>query len=76
MKLLKKKGYEGTMRKVVNDDKTQVMGIVGTVDDLLKEKVLDICNAPRGYWGCVRPDCKAFFAGNREDAITAAGLFN
>ena len=74
MKLLKKKGYEGTLRKVVNDERTEVLGIVGTVGDLLKERVLSYCDAPWGTWGCVRPDCEAFFAGNREDAITAAGI--
>lgn len=74
MKLLKKKNYEGTLRKVVDDEKTRVLGVVGTVDDLLEEKVLDYCDAPRGMWACVRTDYKAFFAGNRDDAIIAAGI--
>ena len=40
MKLTKKKGYEGTIRKVLNDEKTKVIGVVGTVRDLLAENLL------------------------------------
>lgn len=46
MKLLKKRDYTGTVRKIVNDDKTEVLGIVGTFKDLMEigvvESVTDI----------------------------------
>ena len=74
MKFLKKHNYEGTLRKITDDNKTGVLGIVGTVEDLIKERVLDYCDAPRESWCCVRPDYKAFFAENRADAIIAAGI--
>lgn len=35
MKLLKKQGYTGTVRKIVTDDKAEVLGIVGTFKDLM-----------------------------------------
>ena len=48
MKLLKKHGYEGSIRKVANDEKTKVLGIIGTVEDLVAEHVFDYCDADNG----------------------------
>lgn len=51
MKFLKRKGYENTtFRKVVNDEKTEVFGVVGTVGDLLKIGLLDFCDYDRDTW--------------------------
>ena len=36
MKFLKRKGDESTIRKVWNDDKTILYGVIGTVEDMLK----------------------------------------
>lgn len=45
MKFMKNKGYEETtLRKVRNDDKTILYGVVGTVGDLLKVGILDWCD--------------------------------
>ena len=41
MKLLKKRDYTGTVRKIVNDDKTEVLGIVGTFKDLMEIGVVE-----------------------------------
>ena len=40
MKVIKRNDYCGTIRKVVNDEKTKVLYIFGTVKDLLKEEVI------------------------------------
>lgn len=74
MKFLKKKGYEGTLRKIADDDKTKVLGVVGTVGDLIAESVLEYCDAPLDSWGCVRTDYEAFFGETRDLVISAAGI--
>ena len=43
MKFLKRKGDETTIRKVWNDDKTILYGVVGTVEDMLKVGLLEYC---------------------------------
>lgn len=72
MKLLKKHGYEGSIRKVANDEKTKVLGIIGTVEDLVAEHVFDYCDADNGLWACVTPDGKATFWKTREATIKQA----
>jgi hypothetical protein len=50
MKFVKKKDYTGTIRKVTNDEKSKVIGIVGTVADLLSEGIFESCNASPETW--------------------------
>lgn len=51
MKFMKNKGYEETsLRKVRNDDKTILYGVVGTVADLLKVGILDWCDYDKDIW--------------------------
>lgn len=51
MKFMKNKGYEETtLRKVRNDDKTILYGVVGTVGDLLKVGILDYCECDKDLW--------------------------
>ena len=51
MKFMKNKGYEETtLRKVRNDDKTILYGVVGTVGDLLKVGILDWCDYDKDFW--------------------------
>lgn len=51
MKFLKRKGYEATtIRKVVNDEKTNVLGVVGTVGDMLKVGLLEWCDYDCDLW--------------------------
>ena len=47
MKFLKRKGDETTIRKVWNDDKTILYGVVGTVEDMLKVGLLEYCGYPK-----------------------------
>lgn len=74
MKLLNKKGNVSTLRKVVDDDKTKVLAVVGTVRDLVHEHVFDYCTDKPDRWACVRTDYEAFFGDSREEAIAAAGI--
>lgn len=51
MKFLKRKEFENTtIRKVVNDEKTEVLGVVGTVGDMLKVGLLEYCDFDRDVW--------------------------
>jgi len=81
MKFLKSKKAiaEGadTFRKIVNDDKTKVLAVVGTVGDLLKLGVLDSCNLPETRWCCIPADVNIHgemvgFGFSRDDAIDRA----
>ena len=55
MRILNKKSNETTLRKVVDDEKTKVLGVVGTVGDMLSEHVLDYCDDSPERWACVLP---------------------
>jgi hypothetical protein len=72
MKLMKKHGYEGSIRKIANDEKTKVLGILGTVEDLVAEKVFDYCDADKELWACVTPDGNATFWKSKEEAVKKA----
>ena len=74
MRLLNKKGNENTIRKIANDEKTTVLGVVGTVRDMLLEHLFDFCDDNPDRWACVRTDYKAFFGDSRDEAIAAAGI--
>lgn len=70
MRFLKRKGFEETtIRKVANDEKTEVVGIVGTVGDLLKVGILEYCDYERTAW-CYIPKHgnNARFGNTREEA--------
>lgn len=67
MKFLKNKKYEETtIRKVVNDEKTVVIGIVGTVGDMLKIGLLEECDGNPNDWCFLSKDGKAKFAPTRQ----------
>ena len=79
MKFLKSKkaieqGAE-SFRKIVNDEKTQVLAVVGTVKDLMTMGILEECNAAPDMWCClsdiVTEEC-AGFGRTREEAIDRA----
>lgn len=54
MKFLKKRGYDGTVRKIVSDDKTEVLGIVGTFKDLMELGVVEqVTNYSWDTWCCI-----------------------
>lgn len=54
MKYTVKKGYTGTIRKVWPDDKSRPLALVGTIDDLLREGVLDSCSGhDSNTWMCI-----------------------
>lgn len=72
MKFTKKRNYSGTIRKVWNDDKTECYGLVGTVDELLKEGILDYCNAPINAWAFLPFDGMKYvarFADTRDGVV-------
>ena len=51
MKFMMLKCYEETtLRKVRNDDKTVLYGVVGTVGDLLNVGILDWCVYDKDLW--------------------------
>lgn len=70
MKLTKKVGSTNTIRKVWNDGKTVVLGVVGTVGDLLTEKLLKYADYDRDAWCYLSMDGKGYFEGTREDALS------
>lgn len=73
MRFLKRKGFEeSTIRKVVDDDKTKVYGIVGTVGDMLKIGILEYCDYGKDVW-CFLPNprtgIEARFGIDRKNAV-------
>lgn len=78
MKLLKKKGYTGTVRKITNDEKTEVLGVVGTFRDLMKEGLVkEVINYSYDTWCCItgignRIECWDGIGATREEAIKNA----
>lgn len=69
MKFIKKKGHDNTVRTVMDDDKTIVHGVVGTVNDLLKEGILNYCGCEKDIWCFIPKSNKlpAKFGKTRED---------
>lgn len=47
------KCYQGTVRKVWNDDRTVCLGVVGTVGDLLREGIFEFCAWSPDTWSFV-----------------------
>lgn len=77
MKFMKRKDYaDTTLRKVVNDEKTEVLGIVGTVGDMLKTGLLEWCDYDRGLWLFIPKTgsgLKDHFGHTREEATAHIG---
>lgn len=69
MRYLKKKGDETTMRKVTSDDKAIVLGVVGTVGDLLNAGVLDYCDFDKDAWCFIKKNGVARFGATRAEAV-------
>lgn len=69
MKLIKRKGHDNTVRKVYNDDRTKVYGVVGTVEDLLKEGIFDYCDYSGETWAFVNQKLSAVFGRTREEVL-------
>ena len=69
MRYLKKKNYEGSIRKVVSDDKTNIYGVFGTVGDLLSEGILTYCDYERDVWAYIERGGKGCFAETKEEII-------
>lgn len=73
LKFFKKRGYDGTIRKVWTADKEVCFGLVGTVEDLLKERVLEWCDYNDDIWvlipylGILQ---EANFGKTREEAVS------
>lgn len=66
MKLMKKKGYEGSIRKVY--DGLNYLGVIGTVGDLLKEEILEYCDYSRTTWAFISLK-EAYFGASRQDVL-------
>ena len=77
MRYLKKKGYEGTIRKVVSEDRSKVYGIVGTVEDMLKEGILEYYDGSETQW-CMISSCwdgAVWFGSDRQDVVDYCMLY-
>ena len=77
MKFLKKRDYAGTVRKIVNDDKTEVLGIVGTFKDLMDLGIVEqVTNYSWDTWCCIpspgRSETWKGIGATREEAIRKA----
>ena len=65
--------YDGTIRRVWTADKEVCFGLVGTVEDLLKEKVIEWCDYNDDIWvlipylGILQ---EANFGKTREEAVS------
>ena len=77
MKFITRKGHEDTtIRKVVNDDKTKVIGVVGTVGDMLKVGLLEWCEYDINLWCFLSAPGSALkdrFGKTREEATAHIG---
>jgi len=76
MRFTRKRDYAGTIRKVWNDNKTECYGLVGTVEDMLRENILEYCDAPAGTWVFFPKNNagqKAVFADTRDGALFELG---
>ena len=73
MRYLKRKNYDGTIRKVVSDDGANIYGIVGMVEDLVKEGVLEFADCSGSMWAFIQSDIyKVWFGYSRSQVIDAA----
>lgn len=72
MKFMKRRGDNGSIRKVWSDDKEVCFGVVGTVGDLLQEGILEYADCSPETWAFIpAPGViqKPRFGKSREDAL-------
>lgn len=74
MRFTKKKDYQGTVRNVWNDDKTELLGTVGTFEDFMKLRIIEkFTNYSGDTWICIpvlgRIDTLNGIGATREEAI-------
>lgn len=77
MKMTRKSGYNGSLRKVWNDEKTKCYGVVGTVGDFLAAGILRATDAPSNVWAFIynpNTDGRAVFADTKEAVLRVAKL--
>ena len=53
MKFMKRRGDNGSIRKVWSDDKEVCFGVVGTVGDLIQEGILEYADYPPETWAFI-----------------------
>ncbi len=75
MKLMKPKGYNGTVRSILNDEKSEVLGVVGTFADLLKAQIVEkVTGYSFDTWCCIPAPCRIEswngIGATREEAIS------
>lgn len=79
MRYLKRKNYDGTIRKVVSDDGTKFWGIVGTVGDLLKEDLMLFADCSGSMWAFIKPyhlSYKVWFGYSRSEVVDNAIVYD
>ena len=72
MKFMKRRGDNGSIRKVWSDDKEVCFGVVGTVGDLLQERILEYADCSPETWAFIpAPGViqTPRFGKSREDAL-------
>ena len=72
MKFMKRRGDNGSIRKVWSDDKEVCFGVVGTVGDLLQERILEYADCSPETWAFIpSPGViqKPWFRATREAAL-------
>lgn len=77
MKYTKKKNYEGSIRKVLTNDKSFCYGIVGTVKDLLQENILTYCDYDSDTYCFIgaNNNYKNMFGHSKEEATKHLEVF-
>lgn len=71
MKLMKRKDDTSTIRKVWNDDKTVLYGVIGTVEDFLRNGIFEYCDYPPENWCFIAayPKCKDSFRKTKDEVL-------
>ena len=72
MKFMKRRGDNGSIRKVWSDDKEVCFGVVGTVGDLLQEGILEYADCSpetRAFIPAPGVIQKPWFGATREAAL-------
>ena len=80
MKFTTRKDYDGTIRKVWTDDKSQLLGLVGEIGDLIKEGIIESRGGHQysyDTWMCIPIadfDTVTGFGATREEAVRNANF--
>lgn len=77
MKLMTKRGYTGTVRRIVSDDGTETLGVVGTFKDLMDLGIVEqVTNYSWDTWRCIpapgRIEAWGGIGATRDEAIKKA----